>query len=196
MGRVEVNKEHKRTSIMDAAFVLFTNRGVARTSVSDITRDSGVAKGTFYLYFKDKYDLQERLVIQHSERLFNHALQHSGYESKKDPTEKILSIADDILMQLDKNHLLLRFINKNLSWGVFRRAISKSETDYAAVFQDIFNISPEKQFEFQIYIYMILELIGSTCVSVILESDPVPLEKYLPYLHKSIAAIVKTFEKA
>lgn len=196
MGRVEENKEQKRASIMEAAFELFTNRGVAKTSVSDITKDSGVAKGTFYLYFKDKYDLQEHLVIQQSEMLFNHALRRSGYQALGNPVDQILAITDDILMQFRKNHLLLRFINKNLSWGVFRRAISKSDTDYAAVFQKICGTGEDRQRELQIYIYMILELIGSTCVSVILENDPVSFEEYLPYLHHSVAAIMNRFLQA
>ena len=194
MGRVEENKEQKRQNLMDAAFRLFTSQGVARTSVSDITKESGVAKGTFYLYFHDKYDLQERLVIQEAEKLFSHALKHSGYKEKKDPTEQILAVTDDILFQLNRKHLLLKFINKNLSWGVFRRAISKSQTDYAAVFLDIIGASPERQNDLLIYIYMVLELIGSTCVSVILDKDPVPFDEYLPYLHSSIAAIIRTFQ--
>ena len=195
MGRVEYNKELKRSGIMEAAFNLFTDRGVAKTSVSDITRDSGVAKGTFYLYFKDKYDLQEHLIIQQSEMLFKHALRKSGYEKKQGQAAKIIAITDDILSQLNGNRLLLRFINKNLSWGVFRQAISKSETDYMAVFREIMGTGPEHDHDMQIYIYMVLELIGSTCVSVILENDPVSLDEYLPYLHSSIEALIYSFRE-
>ena len=195
MGRIEENKEQKRLGLMEAAFGLFTSQGVAKTSVSDITSKTGVAKGTFYLYFRDKYDLQEHLVIEQSERLFKHALKKSGYKGKETPTEQIIAIADDILYQLNRNHLLLKFINKNLSWGVFRRALSRSETDYTAIFADIMGTGPEEQRDLQIYIYMVLELIGSTCVSVILEGDPVPFTEYLPYLHHSIEAIVRAFQE-
>ena len=59
MGRVEENKQLKLTSLMDTAFQLFTAQGIAKTSIADIAQQAGVAKGTFYLYFKDKYDLHE-----------------------------------------------------------------------------------------------------------------------------------------
>ena len=38
------------------AFELFTTKGLTKTTISDIVDQAGVAKGTFYLYFKDKYD--------------------------------------------------------------------------------------------------------------------------------------------
>lgn len=35
---------------------------------------SGLAKGTFYLYFKDKYNIRDVLIQQESEHLFKNAL--------------------------------------------------------------------------------------------------------------------------
>ena len=76
MGRVEENKKLKLTCLMDTAFQLFTTQGIAKTSIADIAQQAGVAKGTFYLYFKDKYDLHEKLVIRKSEQLFQHDTGH------------------------------------------------------------------------------------------------------------------------
>ena len=177
MGRVEENKKQKLTCLMDTAFQLFTAQGIAKTSIADIAQQAGVAKGTFYLYFKDKYDLHEKLVIRKSEQLFQHALEQSGYQDQPDPTGK----------------LLLQFINKNLSWGVFRRAISKWEPDYPAIFEEILGSIPSDRKSLAIEVYTILELVGSTCYTVILNGDPVDLDTYLPYLHRSILAILDSF---
>ena len=100
MSRVEENKLLKKKSLMDTAFQLFTSQGLGKTSIADIAQRAGVAKGTFYLYFKDKYDLHERLVVRKSEELFSHAMAHSGYETQTTPEDKILAIIDDILFQL------------------------------------------------------------------------------------------------
>ena len=54
MGKVEHNKRQKRDSLLDSAFSLFINNGFTKTSISDIVKQAGVAKGTFYLYFRDK----------------------------------------------------------------------------------------------------------------------------------------------
>ena len=66
MGKLEDNKKIKREAILDAAFLLFTTKGLTKTSVADITAAAGVAKGTFYLYFKDKYDLRDKLIVHKS----------------------------------------------------------------------------------------------------------------------------------
>jgi hypothetical protein len=42
-------------------------------------------------------------------------------------------------------------------------------------------------------IYIIIEMVGSTCHSVILDKDPMPLEKFKPALYRSIRAVAKSF---
>jgi AcrR family transcriptional regulator len=54
---VEVDSEVKKDQIIDAAIALLSKNGFANTKVSDVTDALGVAKGTFYLYFKSKRDL-------------------------------------------------------------------------------------------------------------------------------------------
>ncbi len=195
MSRVEENKTKKKNDLMETAFQLFTLQGVARTSIADIAQRAGVAKGTFYLYFKDKYDLHEKLVIHKSEQLLAHAIEHSGYEKAGSAQDKIIAIVDDLLRQVQANTLLLRFINKNLSWGVFRRLVDRSERDYGELFAQILETAPSDRQTLAIEVYTILELVSSTCHSVILENDPVDLDTYLPYLHASIRAVMDSFRK-
>ena len=181
---------------MDSAFRLFTTQGVSKTSIEDIAKAAGVAKGTFYLYFKDKYDLHQRLIQHKSEQLFQHALECSGYQAHQSAKDKILSLADDILSQLQENRWLLQFFNKNLSWSVFHRAVDRSETEYRPVLEDIFGVGVLDRTDTRIEIYMILELIGSTCHSVILDDEPVDMDTFRPYLHRSIRAIMSSFQAA
>ena len=62
MGKVDDNKKLKMNTLLQTAFDLFTGKGFAKTTVSDIVNQAGLAKGTFYLYFKDKYDLRDKLI--------------------------------------------------------------------------------------------------------------------------------------
>ena len=73
MSKVEKNKRLKRNAMLDAAQKLFTDKGLAKTSVSDIVENSGVAKGTFYLYFKDKYDIRNLLISHLSHQILKDA---------------------------------------------------------------------------------------------------------------------------
>jgi AcrR family transcriptional regulator len=46
--------QERRDDLLNAAQSLFLDKGVAATTVEDITTGAGVAKGTFYLYFASK----------------------------------------------------------------------------------------------------------------------------------------------
>lgn len=47
----------KRVRILDAAESLFIRQGYVKTSMDEVAREAGVAKGTLYLYFNKKADL-------------------------------------------------------------------------------------------------------------------------------------------
>ena len=60
------NSDHKRaarrTAILDAALDEFSARGFEATRLDDVARRAGIAKGTIYLYFRDKETLFQELV--------------------------------------------------------------------------------------------------------------------------------------
>jgi AcrR family transcriptional regulator len=47
-GKVFENKKKKMSRLYDAAYELFTSKGVHATVVDEIVRRAGMAKGTFY----------------------------------------------------------------------------------------------------------------------------------------------------
>lgn len=51
------NPEEKRKKILDAAAAVLDRKQFHDCPVDEITRRAGIAKGTFYLYFKSKEDL-------------------------------------------------------------------------------------------------------------------------------------------
>ena len=57
----------RRRDLLDAGERIILQKGSAATTVDDITRAAGVAKGTFYLYFKSKEDLLEALRTRFSD---------------------------------------------------------------------------------------------------------------------------------
>ena len=73
MGKIDNNKQMKRESLLDSAFSLFIDNGFNKTSISDIVNNAGVAKGTFYLYFKDKYDIRNHLIAHKASQIFQAA---------------------------------------------------------------------------------------------------------------------------
>ncbi|WP_076858618.1 TetR/AcrR family transcriptional regulator [Bradyrhizobium mercantei] len=60
-NRAEKSAE-RRAAIIDAAMDEFIARGFAATRLDDVAKRAGVAKGTLYLYFKDKESMFEELI--------------------------------------------------------------------------------------------------------------------------------------
>ena len=123
MQKIENNKQKKREALFNTAFELFTTKGIQKTTISDIVQKAGVAKGTFYLYFTDKYDISNKLVAKKTSELFTNAINSL---SKKDITnfrERLLFIIDHVIDDLTKDKPLLTFISKNLGWGIFKTAL-------------------------------------------------------------------------
>jgi AcrR family transcriptional regulator len=61
--------EQRRAELLAAGQALFLAKGIAGTSLDDITQRAGVSKGLFYLYFPSKEDLVLALQEQFSRAL-------------------------------------------------------------------------------------------------------------------------------
>lgn len=58
----KVAPEARRQAILDAALSVFAERGFGPARLEDVAARAGVAKGTLYLYFKDKETLFEDVI--------------------------------------------------------------------------------------------------------------------------------------
>lgn len=59
-------KEHdtRKTEIMDTAEELFISKGYDKTTINDILKRIGIAKGTFYHYFTSKEEVMEAVIMR------------------------------------------------------------------------------------------------------------------------------------
>ncbi len=57
-------KDITRQKLVEAAKTVLGEKGFTQTKVEDITSRAGVAKGTFYLYFKKKEDVLISLLVE------------------------------------------------------------------------------------------------------------------------------------
>lgn len=196
MGKVDENKQHKLDALFKSAYDLFMTQGISKTAIHDIVKNAGVAKGTFYLYFKDKYDIRDRLIARSAERLFLAAHEELLKTNLPSFEDKIIFIVDFVINAMEKNKPLLRFISKNLSWGVFRQAITSTdgEEDLSCLeyFQRLVNESSSIRLRApETMLFLIIELASSACYSTILENDPVSFQELKPDLYEAIRAIIR-----
>ena len=187
----------KENRLLESAFKLFTEKGLKETSIQGIVDESNVAKGTFYLYFKDKYELRDILIEKKSKKLFNDAVYELRKNYIKSLDDQIIFIVNYIINELSKNTVLLKFISKNLSWGVYSKTVNKlyqnSENDEDGVYSLFLKGIKEQNIKLKnpdVTLYMIIELVSSTCFNSILYNEPLPIEQYKPFLYDSIRRLM------
>lgn len=197
MGKLDANKKIKRDTLLNTAFQLFTSKGISKTSISDIVENAGVAKGTFYLYFKDKLDIKNKLISHKSSQVFcNAAAELEKHQGELSFEDSIIFIVDNIVNKLAENKALLGFISKNLSWGIFKTALTspvyEDDINFHNVYLKMLEDAPNEFESPEIMLFMIVELVSSTCYSAILYGEPVNLEKLKPYLYRTIREIMES----
>ncbi len=198
MGRLDEKKRKKRTDLLNAAYELFTSQGIFDTSISDIVNKAKMAKGTFYLYFKDKYEIRTELVTQKAGELFSvvrEKMQNEHYDTLE---ETVIHLVDIIIDELDADKTLLEFIAKNLRWGIFHQVLLEAKNEVSESFFDwysaLLKASGREFRNHELMIYMIVELVNSTCYNVILYNEPVKLQELKEELFQIIPVIIKNQE--
>jgi AcrR family transcriptional regulator len=72
--RVVKRPEDRRQDLLDAGVRVMREKGISATTIADIAQAGGVAKGTFYLYFRSK----EHLLAALRERFVHETLEHGS----------------------------------------------------------------------------------------------------------------------
>ena len=193
MGKVETNKKQKNTTLLQTSFELFTEKGFTKTTISDIVNRAGLAKGTFYLYFKDKYDIKNKLTAFKTHELFEKEAKALRKADISGLEEQLIFIIDYIIDALASNKALLNFISKNLVMGALRSALLTEERTEPDFYEEFLNLVNEDSYKYEcpdVMLFTIVELTGSTAYNSILYNEPLPIEEYKPYLYRTVRLII------
>lgn len=189
-----LNRANKSQQILDAAYELFLERGDVDVTIKDITDRADVAKGTFYLYFHDKDDLKESLITQKSHDLFQKAIDALRAADIVDFSDQIVFVVNYLINELVRNQMALKLIAKNLSFGVFNQKVQTYVADdQSDIVQSLLGAAKKSGIRLRnprVLLFMIIELTSSTCFSCILESKPMPIDEYKPYLFAAIKQLI------
>ena len=130
-----------REKIIKHALKIFSQKGFFRTTVDDIAQATGVAKGTVYLYFKDKQDLYIATIDEHFSRALDTL---SSIEAKTTtPSEKMEEIAVnfvDYIKHLKTTYMMFTFENINLKGKTLKQMHTVIEPKIQTMIEVISNI--------------------------------------------------------
>ena len=198
VGKLDEKKKQKREALLGAAYDLFTSQGIFDTSISDIVKKAEMAKGTFYLYFKDKFDIRTALITEKAGKLFSVVREKMRDKRADSLEETVIQLVDIIIDELEADKRMLEVISKNLRWGIFHKVILEGGNEVSDSFYDWYNEliqSSGRTFRnHELMIYMIVELVNSTCYNVILYQEPVGLEELKEELAHLIPVIIRNQE--
>lgn len=196
-SKLELNQIKKKNDLVKAAYDLFATDGINNTAISDIAKKAGVGKGTFYLYFKDKYDILDQIILKKSTELLEEALFSAKSFEFKDSADALIFVTDYILEYFKRNKVLLRILHKNLSVSLYKRVL-KDEKNYQELTQ-VLELYAAKMHEDYGYSYqesmrllfIILEMVSSIAYSTIIENEPESIDEIRPILFLSIRKMIR-----
>lgn len=191
------NKQiNKYDRIVESAYQLFLEQGFDQVSIQEIAARAGVAKGTFYLYFQDKERLRECVISQKSNEIFQRALNALHQTDITDFEDQIIFVVDYVTDILAQNREALKLIAKDLSFGFFNQKVSEyftdEQTDISRILLTAASRSGVQLKNPKILLYMVIELVSSTCFSCILDAEPLEIAVFKPYLFDAIRALIRS----
>ncbi len=180
--------------LYDAAYELFTSKGVHETVVDEIVKQAGVAKGTFYLYFKDKYDLVDRLIVRKASRVLGGAMdalaatretEHLNFE------QRVVFFVDYLVGFFRGDTPFLELIFKNLSLGLCERMFNCTEMQSARdAFTANFMLNGGTSENAGKRLYLIICMVSVVCYNSIVIKIPYGFEEIKPELYRSVQRIL------
>lgn len=182
-GLIARKKEDKRNRLLDAAYSLFIEKGVSSTTIAEICTKAGIAKGTFYLYFKDKEDILRTLTKRISLNILK-----TTYNKVKDTQlifeEKIVLMAEYLLdlFQNDKDMLIV--MKKDFIWPISEEEfLLTSDETLSSIRHDIEEYAMQASLtEHQILVrlYALISMLCSISYSSIIDQFPDTIESLKP----------------
>lgn len=198
LSKKEMNKIAKRKRLIESAYNCFITKGFEKTTIGDITEGAKVAKGTFYLYFKDKTQVQNVVTLYKSYSVIQKCINKSREKEWSDKTDSFIYFINEILNYLENNRDLLNTIYSNLSKGLFneilnqegyekeRESVEKIVQEFSETFKDTLDPKDAKK-----VLFIILEMIGAVCYNAIIFNEPASMEEMKPVLFSCIKKILK-----
>ena len=187
------NQISKKEKIMQAALKIFEKKGAEKTSVRDIMTEAGYGLGTFYLYYSDKNDLKEKMVLNLATDIILNAEKTCVQE---DPIERYISFVDYIIDYLVSHPFELDLLSKNITWTLYTKiendyGLSEADSTLKFILNKYDNLFLTNHTESEkLYILSLtLEIMMSTCKSAVLEDSILTIDEMKPVLFAIIRKI-------
>ncbi len=192
---LQEQKNKKKQSILSAAYDCFLEKGIQKVSIDEIVKNANVAKGTFYLYFKDKTDVIREICVNISKKLIIEAFDAIKQNKSEDFAQNIVAFVDYIIEYFKAHKFILKLLERNFSWPLIENEITKEQED--PQFNEIYNMffnNPKvvgyTKDAINKYLFSIVALVGSVSFSSIILKQPDTIDNMKPILYDIIRKVM------
>lgn len=193
-SNLQKQKEEKKQNLIRSACELFMENGISKTSIDQIVNRANVAKGTFYLYFKDKTAIRDAAIVQISNQILSNAKKELEQSNIVNMVDRVLFVADYIIEYLKSHQKLLRMVQRNFSWvNVIRKTGEVQDGTLVQMLNEcvcspcLNCYSIEEAYRMM---FIIIEMVGSVSYTSIILEQPAPIDKMKPVLLHTIRKIL------
>lgn len=184
MVRISKEYDERLTEFLDTARQLFFEKGYEKTSVNDIIQKVGVAKGTFYHYFKSKEDLLDQLVNHFTKKNVlevEKIMERTDMNALERMNHFFISIRNLKVENKELMKMLMKFMYKDenliLRHKIFKRSIALLTPPFAEIIKQgvqegYFN--PEDPREAAEIIFMMSRNMNEIVVDLLLQVEEKP----------------------
>ena len=109
MRKTKEEAQQTRCNLLEAALTVFYHRGVAHTSLDEITKAAGVTRGALYWHFKNKEDLFDALFQVHFANIEHQLDQALQSDTADDPLSLVHQGILNHFERLSHDHNLKKF---------------------------------------------------------------------------------------
>ena len=143
--RVSKPHEERKNEILDVSEKLFINNGYDKTSVNQILEKVGIAKGTFYYYFKSKEEVMDSIIERYNERYLKIAKMNAG-DKTLDVHERLLKTLMSIKVKEHGDIEILNELHKPQNALMHQKMMKLMVRGLTPILTDIIEDGIEKRF--------------------------------------------------
>ena len=198
-NKIQSKKIEKKQRLLTAAYQCFTEIGYYQTSIDNIVNKAHVAKGTFYLYFKDKEDILKALVDHHCLTILEDAFKITLEQNYPTFNQRALFFANYLIDFFTENKDMLEILQRNFFFPLTTQQLNEETTRFSSLLDKVIEDAnlKEKYTRDQVIniVFIIIEMVGSVCYSSIIKEVPAPIATIKPSLLVLIERMIQIDEQ-
>ncbi len=137
--RVTKSADVRKSEILDIAEVLFNEKGYNETTVEDILKESGIAKGTLYYHFKNKEDILLAMIERQIE-LRELSMRQITEDKESSSAEKLFRV----ITLLSKSGVLAESLHETENAELHPKSFTRSLMRFVPILTEMVESGIEK----------------------------------------------------